>query len=117
MFFQTKSNMKSSFEKKVPLNPGQPQPQAQPRLPKIPGTRPSAHNFQLLIGSGIPALDDLVFPGGIPLGSVVLIEDEAECGYSKMLLKYFLAEGAVQGHGLFEANADFIRNLPDLNTG
>lgn len=44
------------------------------RLPTIDGTWPSAHNFQLLTGTGIPNLD-AVFGGGIPVGSVVLIED------------------------------------------
>lgn len=54
------SGMKSSFEKKISNSSG-PGQKIGGGLPKIPGTRPSVHNYQLLVGSGIPALDQVVF--------------------------------------------------------
>jgi len=45
-----------------------------PKFPAIPGTKPSLYNFQLLSSTGIPALDNLL-GGGLPVGSLVLVED------------------------------------------
>lgn len=74
------------------------------KFPNIPGTRPSCYSLQLLTSSGIPSIDTL-FEGGWPLGSVILIQNdpEQECltNYTRLLLKYFLAEGVVQHHDLF----------------
>ena len=40
-----------------------------PKLPSIPGTKPSLFNFQLLTSIGVPGLDQLL-GGGLPLGMV-----------------------------------------------
>ncbi|CAH1119145.1 unnamed protein product [Phaedon cochleariae] len=82
----------------------------------IPGTTYSAQNGHLLISSGIPSLDNLL-GGGIPVGTVVLIEEDFHGSYSKIVLKYFLAEGIVSKHSTLIASQDvnpsnIIKELP-----
>jgi PAXNEB protein len=36
----------------------------------------------------------------------MFVEEDLHGGYSKMLLKYWLAEGVVSGHEIFVASAD-----------
>lgn len=92
------------------------------KLPKsvlnIPGTKPNVQNGQLLLSSGIPSLDELT-GGGFPVGSVVFIEEDKQCTYAKILLKYFVAEGVVCGHSTFIASQDtstnsIMQELPDV---
>nr|XP_057945106.1 elongator complex protein 4 isoform X2 [Doryrhamphus excisus] len=87
------------------------------RLLSIPGTRPSVQNGQLLISTGVTSLDYL-FGGGLAVGTVLLIEEDRYDSYSRMILKYFLAEGVVCRHELFLAAAqdhpnDIFQELPD----
>ena len=44
------------------------------KFPSIPGTKPSLYNFQLLSSTGISSLDNLL-GGGLPVGTLVLVED------------------------------------------
>jgi hypothetical protein len=49
---------------------------------------------------------DALFGGGLPVGTVLLIEDYAEhTPNTHLLLKLFLAEGVMCGHSLFLASA------------
>lgn len=80
------------------------------------GTRPSLHNAQLLVSSGVPSLDVLL-GGGLAVGTVLLIEEDCFGSYSRLLLKYFLAEGVMCGHSCFVASAserptDILQDLP-----
>ncbi|KAJ8667837.1 hypothetical protein QAD02_009500 [Eretmocerus hayati] len=75
------------------------------KIPNIPGTRPATRNAQLLISSGIPSLDHFIGEG-LPIGSILLIEEDAFGIYSKVVLKYFVAEGVVSEHGLHIASQD-----------
>ncbi|PNI78837.1 ELP4 isoform 20, partial [Pan troglodytes] len=75
-----------------------------PRLVSITGTRPSVRNGQLLVSTGLPALDQLL-GGGLAVGTVLLIEEDKYNIYSPLLFKYFLAEGIVNGHTLLVASA------------
>ncbi|MBN3305323.1 elongator complex protein 4 [Amia ocellicauda] len=75
----------------------------------IPGTRPSVQNGQLIVSTGVTSLD-YVIGGGLAVGTLLLIEEDKYDSYSRMLLKYFLAEGVVCGHSLFIASA---RDHPD----
>ncbi|XP_050969800.1 elongator complex protein 4 [Labeo rohita] len=79
------------------------------KLVSIPGTRPSVQNGQLLVSSGVSSLD-YVIGGGLAVGTLLLVEEDRYDSYSRMLLKYFLAEGVVCGHELFLASA---RDHPD----
>ncbi|XP_041891456.1 elongator complex protein 4 isoform X6 [Corvus kubaryi] len=84
-------------------------PGAGPRPPAVPGTRPSVRHGQLLLSSGLPSLD-CVLGGGVAVGTLLLLEEDKYGLYSKLLFKYFLAEGVVCGHDLFIASA---REHPD----
>ncbi|XP_049570199.1 elongator complex protein 4 isoform X1 [Orcinus orca] len=86
------------------------------RLVSIAGTRPSVRNGQLLVSTGLPALDQLL-GGGLAVGTVLLIEEDKYNIYSPLLFKYFLAEGIVTGHTLLVASAkedpaDILQELP-----
>ncbi|PNI78835.1 ELP4 isoform 18 [Pan troglodytes] len=87
-----------------------------PRLVSITGTRPSVRNGQLLVSTGLPALDQLL-GGGLAVGTVLLIEEDKYNIYSPLLFKYFLAEGIVNGHTLLVASAkedpaNILQELP-----
>ncbi|XP_067850294.1 elongator complex protein 4 [Heptranchias perlo] len=68
------------------------------------GTRPSLHNGQLLLSTGVPSLDYII-GGGLAVGTLLVVEEDRYESYSRMLLKYFVAEGVVCGHSLFIASA------------
>ncbi|KAM5222469.1 elongator complex protein 4 isoform 3-T3 [Hipposideros larvatus] len=74
------------------------------RLVSIAGTRPSVRNGQLLVSTGLPALDQLL-GGGLAVGTVLLIEEDKYNIYSPLLFKYFLAEGIINRHTLLVASA------------
>ncbi|XP_043267118.1 putative elongator complex protein 4 [Venturia canescens] len=80
-------------------------PRAKSKIPCIPGTKPSIQNAQLLISTGIPSLDFMI-GGGLPIGSIMLIEEDAYGNYARVMLKYFMAEGVVSSHPLFVASRD-----------
>lgn len=99
--------MASSFRKKTSAARGQ-------GLPL--GSKASFHNNQLLVSSGVPSLD-IVLGGGIPLGSLLLVEEDTYNTFSNLLLRYFVAEGVLCKHGLVlltaDENADnIIKRLP-----
>ncbi|XP_007941486.1 elongator complex protein 4 [Orycteropus afer afer] len=86
------------------------------RLVSIAGTRPSVRNGQLLVSTGLPALDQLL-GGGLAVGTVLLIEEDKYNIYSPLFFKYFLAEGIVNGHTSLVASAkedpaDILQELP-----
>ncbi|KAG0224191.1 PAXNEB protein-domain-containing protein [Mortierella sp. GBAus27b] len=76
----------SSFKRRVPS--------AQASLPA--GCRLSAYNGQVLISTGVPSLDDIL-GGGLPLGTILLIQEDRQTSYGQLLLKYFLRQGIVAG--------------------
>ncbi|KAL4641992.1 elongator complex protein 4 isoform X2 [Arapaima gigas] len=88
------------------------------KLVSIPGTRPSVQNGQLLVSTGVTSLDyaiGLVLRVSQCLFS--LPEEDKYDSYSRMLLKYFLAEGVVCGHSLFVGSAcdppeEILQELP-----
>ncbi|XP_027627532.1 elongator complex protein 4 [Tupaia chinensis] len=87
-----------------------------PRLLSVAGTRPSVRNGQLLVSTGLPALDQLL-GGGLAVGTVLLIEEDKYNIYSPLLFKYFLAEGTISGHMLLIASAkedpaNILQELP-----
>ncbi|XP_058800743.1 elongator complex protein 4 isoform X2 [Phymastichus coffea] len=80
---------------------------AKTQLPNIPGTKPTTRNAQLLISSGIPSLDHFI-GGGLPIGSILLIEEDTYSTYSKVMYKYFIAEGIVNNHLVFVATQETL---------
>lgn len=86
------------------------------RVPFIQGTKPSIKNSQLLISSGIPSLDHII-GGGLPIGSLFLIEEDKYGTYSRVMLKYFMAEGVIVTQPLLIASKDvktsrFVAEMP-----
>ncbi|KAF2068741.1 hypothetical protein CYY_009937 [Polysphondylium violaceum] len=68
---------------------------------KLPnGCKISIQNGNLLTSTGLQDLDDIL-GGGIPVGSILMIEEDINSSYYMFLLKYFLAEGILQKQGVF----------------
>uniref|UniRef100_A0A2P2I2E5 Elongator complex protein 4 n=1 Tax=Hirondellea gigas TaxID=1518452 RepID=A0A2P2I2E5_9CRUS len=72
---------------------------------QLPGTKVSVHHAQLQVSTGIPSLDT-VLGGGVPIGSLLLLEEDNNEVYSTFFTKCFLAEGATAGHELLVASLD-----------
>ncbi|KAI8326096.1 PAXNEB-domain-containing protein [Martensiomyces pterosporus] len=85
----------SSFRKRVPATQAKPPP----------ATKLNPHSAQLLVSTGVPSLDD-VLGGGLPVGGVLLIEQDRQTGYSSTLLSYFASQAVAAGHRLCIVNAD-----------
>lgn len=82
----------------------------------IRGTRTSPHTGQVITSSGNPSLD-LILGGGLPIGSICLIEEDRFMTHAKVLVKYFLAEGLLSEQELFlgsldDLPAEMLRRLP-----
>ena len=83
----------------------------------IPGTRPSPIDGRLTTSTGVSALDKLLAGhAGLALGTSVLIEESGTTDYGGALLRYFAAEGLIQGHQLHVVGTDekWGRELPGL---
>ena len=72
----------SAFKRRAPAN--------RPALPS--GARASAYTGASLTSLGVGSLDD-VLGGGLPLGSVCLLEEDAGSSYAELLLRFWLAQG------------------------
>lgn len=82
----------------------------------IPGTRTSPQTGQVITSSGNPSLD-VILGGGLPIGSICLIEEDKFVTYSKVLAKYFMAEGILSKQSVFLGSLDdtpkeLIEKLP-----
>ncbi|KAM7345242.1 elongator complex protein 4 isoform 1-T6 [Cochliomyia hominivorax] len=93
----------SSFRKRVVRRP-------------VPGTRTSPQTGQVITSSGNPSLD-VILGGGLPIGSICLIEEDKFVTYSKVLAKYFMAEGVLSKQSVFLGSLDdipreLIKKLP-----
>jgi elongator complex protein 4 len=84
------------------------------------GVRPSPLDGRLTISTGTRSLDALLAGhAGLALGSSVLVEESGTTDFGGALLRYYAAEGVVQGQnvlvlGMHEA---WARELPGLSGG
>ncbi|KAI5733708.1 hypothetical protein M8J76_014899 [Diaphorina citri] len=72
------------------------------RFTSLPGTKVSAVRSLLLTSTGIITLDPII-GGGIPVGTIALLEEDEGSTYAKLMLKSFLSAGLSCGHPLFIA--------------
>jgi elongator complex protein 4 len=83
----------------------------------IPGTRPSPVDGRLTTSTGTPTLDTLLAGhAGLPLGHSIILEENGTTDYTGSLLKYYAAEGIVQGHTvhIVGIGEGWTRGLPGL---
>lgn len=95
------------------LRHGLPTPSSQPTS----GVRPSPIDGRLTTSSGIQTLDELMAGhGGLPLGSSLLIEENGSTDFAGTLLRFYAAEGLVQGHQLHVVGVpdQWSKDLPDV---
>ena len=102
---------------KSPVTPGirheLPNPSSQP----IPGVRPSPIDGRLTTSTGTQTLDELMAGhGGLPIGNSLLIEENGSTDFAGTLLRFYGAEGLVQGHQLHLVGVpdQWSKDLPDL---
>ncbi|XP_022132387.1 elongator complex protein 4 [Momordica charantia] len=77
-------------------------------------------NGTTFISSGIPDLDKILC-GGFPLGSLVLVMEDAEAPHHMLLLRNFMSQGLVHNHPLLYASPSrdprgFLGTLPSPGT-
>ena len=84
---------------------------------QIPGVRPSPLDGRPTTSTGTPSLDGLLAGhAGFALGNSLLIEESGTTDYAGTLLRYFAAEGVVQGHEVLVVGVgeQWARELPGL---
>lgn len=83
----------------------------------IPGVRPSPLDGRPTTSTGTRSLDALlVGHAGLALGNSILVEESGTTEFGGALLRYYAAEGVVQGHQVhvFGMNDAWGRDLPGL---
>lgn len=82
-----------------------------------PGLRPSPLDGRLTTSTGTSSLDQLLAGhAGMPLGTSLLVEETGTTDFGGTLLRYYAAEGLVQGHQvhLLGFGEGWRRELPGL---
>ncbi|EDQ90873.1 uncharacterized protein MONBRDRAFT_23968 [Monosiga brevicollis MX1] len=79
-------------------------------------TRPSKTHADPRVSTGIASFDYLL-DGGLPLGSLTMIEQDNTKAFARSMLKYFTAEAVASGHHLVSVHTDdepeaFLKDLP-----
>ncbi|KFY38830.1 hypothetical protein V494_04187 [Pseudogymnoascus sp. VKM F-4513 (FW-928)] len=83
----------------------------------IPGVRPSPIDGRPTTSTGTKSLDSLLGGhAGLPLGTSLLIEESGATDFSGALLRYYAAEGVLQGHSVHVLGVDdsWARELPGI---
>ncbi|OBT62805.1 hypothetical protein VE03_07727 [Pseudogymnoascus sp. 23342-1-I1] len=83
----------------------------------IPGVRPSPIDGRPTTSTGTRSLDSLLGGhAGLPLGTSLLIEESGATDFSGALLRYYAAEGVLQGHCVHVLGVDdsWARELPGI---
>ena len=79
------------------------------------GVRPSPADGRPTTSTGVPTLDNLLAGhAGLPLGTSILLEENGTTDYGGALLRFYAAEGLVQGHHvhILTAGEAWARDLP-----
>ena len=85
--------------------------------PIVPGVRPSPLDGRPTTSTGTQTLDDaLAGHAGLALGNSLLIEENGATDFAGALLRYYAAEGVVQGHkvNVVGVGEHWGRELPGL---
>ncbi|KAF5239554.1 hypothetical protein FAUST_4875 [Fusarium austroamericanum] len=97
--------------------PGSSSPTPRQEKSLAPGTRPSPLDGRLTTSTGTQSLDQLLSGhAGMPMGTSLLVEETGTTDFGGVLLRYYAAEGLVQGHQvhLLGFGDAWRRELPGL---
>ncbi|KAH7241768.1 PAXNEB protein-domain-containing protein [Fusarium tricinctum] len=98
---------------------GSSSPTARQEKSLAPGTRPSPLDGRLTTSTGTQSLDQLLSGhAGMPMGTSILVEETGTTDFGGVLLRYYAAEGLVQGHQvhLLGFGDAWRRELPGLGS-
>ncbi|KAI9649610.1 Elongator subunit elp4 [Ciborinia camelliae] len=87
------------------------------KIAPIPGIRPSPLDGRPTTSTGIRSLDSILAGhAGLPLGTSLLLEESGTTDFGGTLLKYYAAEGVLQGHHIhiLGMHQGWGRELPGL---
>lgn len=95
-----------------------PNASTQPAPPESsPGIRPSPDDGRPTTSTGSPSLDNLLAGhAGLPMGKILLIEENGTTDFAGALLRYYAAEGVVQEQKIHVVGVpeQWGRSLPGL---
>lgn len=89
-------------------------------VPTAPGVRPSPVDGRPTTSTGTPSLDGILAGhAGLPLGNSIIIEESGTTDYAGALLRFYAAEGVVQGHKVHVVGMGEVwgRELPGISEG
>ncbi|KAJ4985874.1 elongator complex protein 4 (paxneb protein) [Stagonosporopsis vannaccii] len=88
--------------------------------PTPAGVRPSPIDGRPTTSTGTPSLDGILAGhAGLPLGNSIMIEESGTTDYAGALLRFYAAEGVVQGHKVHVVGMGEVwgRELPGISEG
>jgi elongator complex protein 4 len=101
-----------------PASPASPTaPEAPTSIDQLPGVRPSPLTSHPVTSTGAPSIDGLLGGhSGLALGSSLLIGEHDTTDFAGALLRYYAAEGILQGHVVHVVGVGegWTRELPGL---
>jgi elongator complex protein 4 len=100
--------------------PSSPVPAEAPPAPTPTGVRPSPIDGRPTTSTGTPSLDGILAGhAGLPLGNSILIGESGTTDYAGALLRFYAAEGVVQGHKVHVVGMGEVwgRELPGISEG
>lgn len=101
-------------------SPSSPMLAEAPPAPTSTGVRPSPIDGRPTTSTGTPSLDGILAGhAGLPLGNSILIEESGTTDYAGALLRFYAAEGVVQGHKVHVVGMGEFwgRELPGIAEG
>jgi elongator complex protein 4 len=110
-----KRNTVINTSSSAPAAPSQPKPENV----SLPGVRPSPLDGRATTSTGTASLDTLLAGHcGLPLGTSLLVGEHGTTDFAGVLLRYYTAEGLVQGHQVHTLgmNEGWRAELPGLST-